>query len=582
MIQDIPLEISHLTQRLHRDFDALLPPATAGTAEERDRNFLSRALASFAIQHHAGCTPAEAAAAIIDGGGDAGVDGLFYDNAHRLWIVQTKFFANGRGEPDLGDVSKFCNGVEALLLGQFDTFRQNAAFYKRLTQIKNHFADESLEVRALLVYSGTHLVADDRIRLFENLKQRVSPDSDYLLFMPINLTTVHSWLTADDEVAGVDEAEIVLHYPGRIATPYETYYGFITLGDLAQLAETYEQRLVAANIRYYKGSTTVNQQIVKTIAEEPHHFFYLNNGLTAYCQRMSVGNLDRLKSDRKTLKVYGFSIVNGAQTLGSIRNFGTNQQSIPDGYVFLKVISLERCVDEQAFARRITHSTNFQNQIGPRDFAALDPEQARIRSHLLLSNICYHYKDGANTPEPDEYNFSIEEATNALACLHPLNSERGYDFCCRILTDRQSLWSQDKVFAQTEEYRTRYHRLFRPDYSARTIWRAVQAKRVVIRQLQSEARDATGKYKEFLECARWLTLHLLFVRQHPERGEALALSTGEITRLQDETTAVSKALWARVEAWGEARSLPSIFGNLVDCQALKNSTFAELNGKMPK
>jgi hypothetical protein len=38
-----------------------------------------------------------------------------------------KFFADGQGEPSLGDVSKFRNGLEAPLQGQFDVFRGNAA-----------------------------------------------------------------------------------------------------------------------------------------------------------------------------------------------------------------------------------------------------------------------------------------------------------------------------------------------------------------------------------------------------------------------------------------------------------------------
>lgn len=70
----------------------------------------------------------------------------------------------------------------------------------------------------------------------------------------------------------------------------------------------------------------------------------------------------------------------------------------PQGFVFLKIISLERCDDDREFAERITRSTNFQNQIGLRDFVALDDQQEIIANQLRLSGITYHYKQDAKTP----------------------------------------------------------------------------------------------------------------------------------------------------------------------------------------
>jgi hypothetical protein len=252
---------------------------------------------------------------------------------HRLWVVQSKFFADGRGEPSLADVSKFRNGLEALLQGQFDVFHANAGLARKIPQLQVHFEDMSLRVRAVLVYSGIHLVSDDRIRLFEDLRRRFSQDSDYLAFQHYNLTSVRGWLTGADEKPGVELVEITLYQPGQVTVPFETYYGLISLVDVATLYATYGKTLVAANIRNYKGSTEVNEQILTTIRDEPQHFLYLNNGLTAYCERIEVHNLDRGNPQQKRLKAYGFSIVNGAQTVGSVAAFfETNPQLPPQGH----------------------------------------------------------------------------------------------------------------------------------------------------------------------------------------------------------------------------------------------------------
>jgi len=100
-----------------------------------------------------------------------------------------------------------------------------------------------------------------------------------------------------------------------------------------------------ANIWAYKGRTEVNDQILETVKEEPEHFFYLNNGLTAYCERLEVHNLDRANWESKRITAYGLSIVNGAQSLGSLaRFFADHPQSPSNGFTFLKIISLERCL----------------------------------------------------------------------------------------------------------------------------------------------------------------------------------------------------------------------------------------------
>jgi AIPR protein len=117
----------------------------------------------------------------------------------------------------------------------------------------------------------------------------------------------------------------------------------------------------------------VNAKILETIETEPEHFFYLNNGLTAYCDRLKVGNLDRGNTDSKKVTAFGLSIVNGAQTLGSIADFfKKNPGSTVEGSVFIKIISLEKCLDDREFAADITRSTNFQNRINVQDFVSLD------------------------------------------------------------------------------------------------------------------------------------------------------------------------------------------------------------------
>lgn len=155
MTAERPFEMTGLPDRLRADFTGRLQEAVSGTANEREKNFLTRALAAFTVHKLSGCTLDEAAASVVDGGGDGGIDAIHYaPTTNTLLIVQSKYIESGRGEPTLDDVSKFRNGIEDLLQGGFKAFERNAMWTARLRQVRRYFKESALSVLAILVYSS--------------------------------------------------------------------------------------------------------------------------------------------------------------------------------------------------------------------------------------------------------------------------------------------------------------------------------------------------------------------------------------------------------------------------------------------
>ena len=590
MINETPIEILELPNQLRTLFTGKIPEAISGIEVARETNFLSRALAAYAIHRLSGCSLEDAAASVVDGGGDGGIDAIFYVPTNStMFIVQSKYIVSGRGEPDLGEVAKFKTGLENILQGRFDAFSQNIAWKKRRSEIEIQLKQME-QIKAVLVYSGINIVSEDRLMMFEDLKRLLADDDDdYIKLEPCNLTRIHTWLIGTDIGRGIPEIELKLFKPGWLKEPYETVYGLLPLQDLAQLYEQHGKKLIVANIRAYKGETEVNEKIFGTIESEPDRFFYLNNGLTAYCDRLDVNNLDRANADSKRVTAYGLSIVNGAQTLGSIAAFfKQNPDKKPEGNVFIKVISLRKCSDDRAFAENITRSTNFQNRIGVRDFVALDESQARIANHLLLSEIFYHYKDAADTPVPDEHNFTLAEATTALACLAK-KPDCG-DFCRRILADRASLWSMDEMASGGDPMPSIYSRVFGADRSARTVWRAVQVQRAVIKVMQDNGKAEKGVRKAFFENARWVVLNVIFVKLLLEQGNDLQLTDAERERVSQSAIEFAEELWTvckekgyvswkllgNTELYNSVRHFKSVFSDANDCDRLRNGLLARL------
>lgn len=578
---EVPNELGHVRHYLRTTFTGSLPESTADTLEQREANFLTRALAAWTVQHLTGCTMADAAAAVVDGGGDGGIDAVYYSpTAHKIWVVQTKFHQNGRGEPGLGDITKFKTGIDDLLNGRFEAFETNAAWRNHLPRLRRLLNFGGPQVVAVLAYSGIHPLSHDRHRILDAMCQQYGTD-EYLTWASFNLTTQYDWLTGADEAPGIPELEFTLLYPGHVRAPYESVYGLLPLNELAALSRNYGQRLIAANLRAYQGDTSVNEQIAATAREEAENFFYLNNGLTAYCERFHVHDLDRTNHERKRIKATGFSIVNGAQTLGAVAAALASGGG-ENGHVFVKIMSLARVEENLNMAERITRSTNFQNQVTLRDFAALDELQPHLARQLLLDGIRYHYLLGHDTPPADTHNFTLSEATTACALL---DADDDADICARLTANPDSLWSKETVYPDTVPFRSRYERIFRAERSGRAVWRAVQAQRVVMAALQTD--EASQVRQDFFTYGRWLVARLVFLRQRPERGDALGLTLDERTALQAEALACADAAWQACHTKGYVADgsfgsylaptpLQELFGLSTDCLTIRNGALGQL------
>lgn len=573
-----PIEIDHLPPRLHQDFDGLIFPVEHSDPNHVETNFCSRALAAFTIHHVTGCSLQEAAESLVDGGHDGGIDAVYHDaNSNTLWCVQSKFTTDGITEPGLHEVTRFSTGLDALLSGDYEELRKNAAWMEKLPFIQHLMNGGTLSVRAALVYSGIRRVSDDRRRLFEALKTRYSHDDEYFRFETFNLTTLHDWIVDAADSRRVEEVALCIRKPGWLREPHEVIYGLIPLADLVALSAQHGDKLVASNIRRYKGSTEVNEEIAHTVREDPSSFLYLNNGLTAFCDRLEVRAIDRANAEQKNIRAFGFSIVNGAQTLGTLAKTCTSGPA-PDGFAFIRVISMERCDDDRTFAERITRCTNTQNEILARDYIALDPEQERIANQLSPSNITYHYKISDDTIPQDAYNFSILESTTAAACL--IQGNTAPEIIARTLGNRKALWDREIPEGETT---STYSRVFASTLSARSLWRAVQAQRVVLDKFRELARAEPNR-KAFFENGRWLILNLIFFRLKPESGSSTSLPSDEITSFADAALTVSEDVWSACRTLGHVtvgqggsytfpRHLRSVFCDIDDCRRIRSEVF---------
>lgn len=126
------------------------------------------------------------------------------------------------------------------------------------------------------------------------------------------------------------------HYSKQLR---RAFYGLVNAAELASLYNQHNKLLFENNIGYYIGTQDVNLEIAETLKYQPPELFYLNNGLTITCEKVSLPSGHNQESTRFTLE--GFSIVNGSQTVECIASVFNANASISPGVkllvIFIKI-----------------------------------------------------------------------------------------------------------------------------------------------------------------------------------------------------------------------------------------------------
>ncbi|GAA0035686.1 AIPR family protein [Brevibacterium metallidurans] len=146
---------------------------------------------------------------------------------------------------------------------------------------------------------------------------------------------------------------------------------------LYNLFAEHKEDLFSANVRDYLGSrrsdANINNGIKETAKSEPSDFAVYNNGVTALVLDYKLG--PRSKTGRR-LNITGISVVNGAQTTGSV---GSLEAKPP--VELLVPIRFVKSSDEQLIDQ-IVRFNNLQNKVQAADFRSGDEIQNRLRSEF--------------------------------------------------------------------------------------------------------------------------------------------------------------------------------------------------------
>ena len=170
---------------------------------------------------------------------------------------------------------------------------------------------------------------------------------------------------------------------------------------LRSLFLRYGDDLYSANYRGFLGTSKrkkINTGIRQTAEGDPSNFWVFNNGITILTRKAT--------SSKSGLKLTGISIINGAQTSGSLGSV-ESKFDLSGVEVLCRVIE---CSDQETISKIVRYN-NTQNEITTWDQYSNSPEQHRIKSEFEAIGYSYSLKRGFEAASAD---ISIESVAAPL------------------------------------------------------------------------------------------------------------------------------------------------------------------------
>jgi hypothetical protein len=212
-------------------------------------------------------------------------------------------------------------------------------------------------------------------------------------------------------------------------TPHRTILSVIKGNALVNLYKREKESLFAHNVRSFLGKR-INKEVVETAANNPDDFYYFNNGVSAICTKIE-------QRANNTYRFHHFQVINGAQTIGSLRAAGDLD---PACEVILRITEGASVKTEKGFNADIIRYNNTQNVVRASDFRANDKIQ------LWLEQAFNQLKARGAIKFP--FRYVRKRSFHRVREAHPIKLEElakiRYSYLyepTRCIADPRSLWT---------------------------------------------------------------------------------------------------------------------------------------------
>lgn len=268
----------------------------------------------------------------------------------------------------------------------------------------------------------------------KTLLDRFSPHNRINVYASeIGNKTLERWyLKTTNKILVNDTINIPLVYGGFEikGEKWKAFQSYIQGKQLFNLFNDHGDDLFSANPRRFLGvgkrTNVINMGIKDSAESTPGDFWVYNNGITAL--------VHSYKAENEVLEIKGISIINGAQTTGTLGSLNI----IPDDslYVPLRVVV---CSDDKTIDL-IIENNNKQNDMIPSDFRSNDECQSRLRDEFQTYPNIYYSGGLRNNLRPRNRNVFDPNVVAQILVAYVGNPVDAY-------SNMKKIWIDDKLYS---------------------------------------------------------------------------------------------------------------------------------------
>lgn len=321
----------------------------------------SKAFAHWFLEYSLKMDEQSIAEAIIDGGGDNGIDAIVAED-QTLILFQFKFpekVKNINKSIDEKTVLKIFNGYNKLVNRRKPrSANEQFMYYRDMVKEKDIFS-----YKMIFVSFGNPLSApaEDALKdQVEGIKNSSGNEIKYEVYSQKNICDLY------DRIQKKTRLDISMSYRKfdqsyNLDEDVKSFVGFTSGKEIIEACKENMDIIFDENIRLYEGDNDINQGIYETASsDESKNFFFYHNGIVMICDncKNSTGN--------QKLLLEGASVVNGCQTINSLKRAYDNSNLHDDVYIQFRIIE----TSDFDLRAKITEYLNSQTKIKDSYFLA--------------------------------------------------------------------------------------------------------------------------------------------------------------------------------------------------------------------
>lgn len=480
---------------------------------------------------------------ITDGADDKQIDAVYIDNqTSTIYIIQGKFYyGNTVDAAPLREVLSSWMQIQDLAHLQESA---NQKLRVKINEIATALEDDYEVCFELIMTSTLTASAKHDLEMFQN-KLSDNENISANLVVVDNDTLQFKYDEALNKNRPYINHEFTLEagkYMELTIAGTKAVIVALPLKDCVKIPGIKDGSLFRKNVRQSLGTgNKVNKGIARTIKNNSGDFFFLHNGITAICSKISIYN--------EILSVKELNVVNGCQSLSTIFNYSELAKKASNAYIMFRFYE----ISDAERADNISTCTNSQSAVKARDLRSNDKS-------VLAMKKAYEqfYPNGYFVTKRGEKVDTIKYNTALVVNLTDLGKQ-----LIAWHSQRPNLsYGETKIF---DKY---FDQLFRREYSPKN----VQALNVLFRTLYAKwnKENPMGLNETLLAMKAYAPYHQLY---------AISVIFCEINKMNDSVPSPFMVL-EKMEIAGLLDTIVDIAGSCLNMAFETASSEATENGKM--